>query len=350
MLENKSALAIVPKAKAIAARRLTQDDYAELERKRSVLEVTAALQSHPYFADSLKGLSPMNLHRAQIEEALRKDIFYKYESLMHYMYEKNSFGTCFLMRCEITELLAKLRLLSMGFRHHYIVQLPGFLASKTSFSLLKLAKAETVEECMPVVVGTPYAKVLASVMPPRGKRPDYLLCEHAFWNYYYTTVLAQIDHSISGSTRADTKRLFQQEAEIYNLDLLFRAKAFYNAQLPPKKICELLLDVSYILPPKKLHQMANARNLDEFLHLYNESRAKAVYGERTADLGKPSDIEANRALYHAAERLLHFSCTPQTVLAATLCLADIQRSNIINIIEGVRYGLPAAQINTFLKY
>ena len=75
-----------------------------------------------------------------------------------------------------------------------------------------------------------------------------------------------------------------------------------------------------------------------------------LYGERTADLEKPSDIEADRALYHTAERLLHFSCTPQTVLAATLCLADIQRSNIINIIEGVRYGLPVAQINAFLKY
>ena len=70
MLENKSSLALVPKAKAMAARRLTKDDYAELERKRSVLEVTAALQSHPYFADSLKGLSPMNLHRAQIEDCL----------------------------------------------------------------------------------------------------------------------------------------------------------------------------------------------------------------------------------------------------------------------------------------
>ena len=110
------------------------------------------------------------------------------------------------------------------------------------------------------------------------------------------------------------------------------------------------MNVSYILPPRKLYEMANARDLNEFLRLYNDSRAKAVYGERTADLEKPSDIEADRALYHTAERLLHFSCTPQTVLAATLCLADIQRSNIINIIEGVRYGLPVAQINAFLKY
>ena len=57
MLENLSALAIVPKAKAIAARRLSHGDYLELMRKRSVIEVTAALQSHPYFKDSLKGLS-----------------------------------------------------------------------------------------------------------------------------------------------------------------------------------------------------------------------------------------------------------------------------------------------------
>ena len=105
-----------------------------------------------------------------------------------------------------------------------------------------------------------------------------------------------------------------------------------------------------MLTPKKLSEMADARNLTEFLRLYNDSRARAVYGERTEELDKPSDIEAGKALYRAAERLLHFSCTPQTVLAAVLCLADIQRSNIINIIEGVRYGLPAAQINAFLKY
>ncbi len=109
MLENLSALAIVPKAKAIAARRLSHGDYLELMRKRSVIEVTAALQSHPYFKDSLKGLSQTNLHRAQIEEALSKDVYYKYESLMRYSFRKGKFGAYFLMRSEINELLAKLR-------------------------------------------------------------------------------------------------------------------------------------------------------------------------------------------------------------------------------------------------
>ena len=170
MLENLSALAIVPKAKAIAARRLSHSDYLELMRKRSVIEVTAALQSHPYFKDSMKGLSQTNLHRAQIEEALSKDVYYKYESLMRYSFRKGKFGAYFLMRSEINELLAKLRLLSMGFRHHYIIQVPGFLMPKTSFSLLRLAKAESAQDCLEVVAGTPYAKVLAGVLPAAGDR------------------------------------------------------------------------------------------------------------------------------------------------------------------------------------
>ena len=59
---------------------------------------------------------------------------------MRYSFRKGKFGAYFLMRSETNELLAKLRLLSMGFRHHYIIQVPGFLMPKTSFSLLRLAK------------------------------------------------------------------------------------------------------------------------------------------------------------------------------------------------------------------
>ena len=54
MLDELSALAIVPKAKAIAARRLTKNEYESLARKRSVIEVTAALQAHPAFKAALQ--------------------------------------------------------------------------------------------------------------------------------------------------------------------------------------------------------------------------------------------------------------------------------------------------------
>ena len=262
MLNRLSALAIVPKAKAIAARRLTPADYDELMRKGSVLEIVAALRAHPYFKDSLAGLSGANIHREQLEQALARDIFYKYESLLHYVSSKGGgFASFFMMRCEIEELLEKLRLLAMGFRHHYIARLPGFLADKTSFSLIRLAKAETPAECLDVVAGTPYARVLEPVIPKDGAKLDHLLCEHALWSYYFETALAQVR---AGRNAAQTRRLFLMEAEIYDLDLIWRAKAFFSADFTPERLRALLVCRPAVLSAKALRQMADAPDAKAF--------------------------------------------------------------------------------------
>ncbi len=347
MLENLSALAIVPKAKAIAARRLTHNDYLELMRKRSVIEVMATLQSHPYFKDSLAGVSQTNLHREQLEQALSKDIFYKYESLMRYAFGDSTFAAYFIRRCEVNELLAKLRLLAMGFRHHYIVQLPGFLLNKTCFSLIRLAQAETARDCLPVVAGTPYYKVLAGVLPTDNAKPDPLVCEHALWTYFYTSVLKTLG---TGRGAEETEQLFLMQAEIYNLDLIYRAKAFFPEALPPQSLRKLLLPVYHVLPQRRMMELADAPDFAAFLRLYNASRARDVYGERSGDVRDASDVPAGRQLYRYAQRSLHMSSRPQTVMSALLALADMERSNIVNVIEGVRYGLPPEEIEKFLKY
>lgn len=349
MLHNLSALAIVPKAKAIGAQRLTREDYNELMRRKSVLEVMTTLQSHPYFKRSLGGLSPTNLHRAQIEEALSKDVFYKYERLMHYSFHSGHFGAYFQMRCEIDELEHKLRLMSLDVAEQYIVQLPGFLTEHASFDLLRLAAAKSPEECLHVLAGTPYARVLERVFPQKGKPLEFLAVEHALETYYYSFVFRRIEADLSGRSAADTRELFLYEAEIYNLDLLFRAKAFYPNQFTPRQLKKLLLPFYGVLAQNKLEMLADTHDLESFLHLYNHTRAGARYGERTTSLQAASDVQAYRSLYAKADRLLHFSCTPQTLLAAVLCIANLERSNIVNIIEGVRYGLPPEKISQVLK-
>ena len=102
--------------------------------------------------------------------------------------------------------------------------------------------------------------------------------------------------------------------------------------------------------PKQPRDWPRRQILDEFLRIYNASRAKEVYGERTAAPDIDDAVSANRTLQKAATRLLHFSSSPDTVLVALLCLATIERSNIVSIVEGVRYGLSAAQMQEFMKY
>lgn len=349
MMDQMSALAIVPKAKRIGAKRLTQADYHELMRRRSVIEVITTLQTHPYFEQTLGGLAQASLHRQQVEEALSKDVFFKYESLMRYSFRKGRFGGYFLMRCEITELLQKLRLMSIGYGDQYIVQLPGFLLSKTSFNLLELAAVQTPEDCCRLLVGTPYLRVLQTVLPKQGKLFDYLACEHAFESFYYQDVMQKIGRDLSGAAARDTRDLFCCRAEIYNLDLLFRVKAFYADQFTPMQLRALLVPVYGALSQKRLYALAAAPDLTTFLTLYNQGRAAQVYGKRSANPEEASEVAEYRTLYRKAERMLHFSSTPQTVLAAVLFLADLERSNVVTIIEGVRYGLAPERIAQFLK-
>ncbi len=349
MLFNKSALAMVPKAKHMASQCLSAEEYKALTRRRTVLEVVAFLQSHPYSSKTMGGISQTNPHREQIEQALSKDLFFKYEALMRYCFKEGHFGGYFIIRCEIDEILQKLRLMGVGFSERYIVQMPGFLLNKTKLQLLKLAEAKTLEEVCNILSGTPYLKVIQSVMPQSGEKLDYIKCEHAFECFYYNYVFDKIKEDLSKKAALETCELFCLQAEIYNLDVIFRAKAFYSDVYSYKNLTEILLPYYGILNKKQILKLACAKDLDEFLSLYNASRAVKTYGIKSKNIEAQSGIQPHIALRNKARKLLHFSIVPETVLAALLCFAEIERSNIVTIVEGVRYGLEPDQIENFLK-
>ncbi len=349
MLKNSSALAMVPKAKHMAAQCLTAEEYKALTRRRTVLEVVATLQNHPYFSKTLGGISQTNPHREQIEQALSKDLFYKFEKLMRYCAKDGHFGAYFIVRCEIDEILQKLRLMGVGFSEQYILQMPGFLLSKTKLPLLKLAEAKTHEEVCSLLAGTPYFKIMQSVVPKQGEKTDYTKYEHAFESFFYDYVFKKIDEDISGKAAKETKILFSYRAEIYNLDVIFRAKAFYSKIYNYSELTNLLLPHYGVLKKKEILKLAAAKDLDEFLHIYASSKAAKIYGERSADFLNEKGTKPFIALRNKAQKMLHFSIVPETVLAALLCFADIERSNIVTVIEGVRYGLEPEKIEKFLK-
>lgn len=346
MLSN-SQLAVIPKARAIFARRISPAEYTELMRRRSVPEVAQFLKNHPYFKTSLKTLSETAPHRSQLEELLSKDIFFKYESLMRYCTNRKGFGHFFIFYCEINELLEKFRLLSVGSHDQYITHLPAFLVNKTSVDLIKLAKASDFTACIKVLAATPYAKLLTPFAPTQQQpHIDYLALEHVLKTYYYKKILGWLDQYFSGAEAKQLKVLFQMEAEIYNLDLIFRIKAFFNESFTPEQIEDLLLPVYFRLNRKKLLEFANAKSVEAFTGLYESSKAAHIYGSVT-----PQGISGGqKSLTTLAKRILRFTSMPEAALAAILTLAKVERDNIINIIEGVRYGMPPEKIDQLIEY
>ncbi len=346
---QKSALAALPKARYIASLRLTQEDYRSLMRRTSVLEVVGILQNHDYLKSTLGSLARTNIHREQLEQALSKDVFYKYDKLMRYVYKKNHFSSYFLVRSEINELLAKLKLFSAGLPGQYILQMPGFLLEKTSLKLMEIAAAKDIKTFCDLLHGTPYLKIVQSVLNKNKEVDDYLLCEHAFEVYYYNYVFKMIDIDLKGTPKEQITQLFLMQAEIFNLDMLFRIKAFYSQQFSLERIQSLLLPFYCVLSKKQLYKLCACANLQQFLQIYNSSKAAVKYGKKYDDFKTMHINEAQSVLYRKALKLLRFTIVPEVALAALMCIAQIERSNIVSVIEGVRYKLEPEKIEQFLK-
>ena len=253
MLGRTSSLAMIPKSRGIISRHLTEQEYEELMHKRNVNEIGIYLRNHPYFHDSFVGIQEPDIHRERLEDLLSRDIYYKFESLRRYDFSSGKFAHFFLIDCEVHELLYALHLLTTGGAESYIIRLPGFLTNQTSFDLIGLAHARNFTEFLAVVRHTPYYGLLRPLLSDVASF-DYAACEHALRSYYYTETLELIDKNFPAKERPAVRELFTREAEIYNLDLIYRIKSFFPGSYTPKEIEELLLRTENIL---RLHGYKN---------------------------------------------------------------------------------------------
>lgn len=347
MVKQLCAKAVIPKARAIFARHITYEEYSELMRRRSVQEIAAYLKTHPYFKDSLSGISEASVHRGQLEDLLSRDIYIKYESLIRYCFDNAGFGKIFLTDSEIFEILSKLQFLCCNQNTKYILRLPGFLIEKSSVDLMALAKAESFDEVLEVLAKTPYAQVLRSALKSCGDTPDYLLIEAAFKSYYYNTVLETARKSFHGRDLRDIEALFKTEAEIYNLELVFRVKLFFSQSLGTDMLQRLVLPVRYRISERQMQKLIFAETPKDFINVYSGSALRHYYGDISPEHGF---IKAGQIMYTCAKKALRFTSSPYTAMYALLMLAKQEKSNIISIIEGVRYNMPPDKIEKLLKY
>lgn len=338
--------AMIPKARAMFSKRISAAEYEELMRRRTVPELAAILKRHPYFGSSLNTLSTTDPHRGQIEELLSMDIFLKYEALVKYDFTDEGFSDYYLAECELRELLKALHLLSIGIPGAYLNQIPGYLVGKTHIDLFSLGQARTPAQVLEVAAKAPYYyKPLKARLIADPTLRDYPMAEAALLRAYYASVFGLIDRSLSGRDAQSTRALFLQEAEIYNLELMLRVKHYFPKVYGPEETRQLMLPYTHKVPKTQLNQMLEAKSAEALLAMYRQSHAVNL-----VDTGSLDELPAagGRQVYDFARRMLHLTASPVAALAAFISLAKLERENVVNVVEGVRYGLPPEKIRGML--
>ena len=105
MLRSFSNKAIATKARAMYGARVTQADYEELMKKRTVGDAAAYLRDNTHYREVLGQIDPAAIHRGQLEHLLRSLRYIQYQRLIAYNFGQQKLYRYLYFREEIQQLL-----------------------------------------------------------------------------------------------------------------------------------------------------------------------------------------------------------------------------------------------------
>ena len=337
--------AVVAKAKSMYGGRLTKQDYEELLRRKNVSDITFYLKHQTAYSDVLSDVHEASVHRGQLENLLNRYVFNRSVRLLHFAgHENKEFYHCEIVTKEIDFILERVRMLNSELFEGFLSDVPVYLNKYTCFDLAELDKVHTFPELLTLLKKTPYYKILLPFQPEKGKAVDYTRCEHALQTYYFDNLRDVITKSFKGTTKKDLLAIVDSHIELMNITKIYRYRMYFKEDLDV--IRESLMKGSR-MSQQFLEQLMAAPTMDAFkrllaegpFHLYLDDSEYAFIEYYTDSIR-----------YNACRRYMRFSNVAPLVYYTFVTLLQFEVENLINIIEGIRYGVPPENIEKMLIY
>lgn len=337
-----SANVILAKARAMYGNSLKSQNYLELLNCHSVSEVASYLKNRTSYAVMLTEINETTIHRGHLEMLLRRKLFNDYSSLSRYDATVGMHMSAYIIRRgEIDQIIQCLRLMNAGRSDEFFFSMPLFFTSQTRLDFMKMGKAKNQAELVAALGGTPYAKMI-SQFPPENGHIRITEIENALHTYLTNTLLTIIDDT-SGDLHEQLENLCGTQIDVQNVSRIVRMKRYFG--MAPDLIRANLLPSGRCIPEKTMDKMIDAPTADEVLRIFYTTRVGKSLPE--AQRRFIHDLH-HRVPYFNARRHIHYSIHPMVVLVSYIILTDVELDDIINIIEGIRYGMPPEEIKPML--
>ena len=341
-----SSNAILAKARSMYARKLTEDDYSELLKRRSVSDIVTYLRNETEYANVLEDLKENTVHRGQLEALLSKEFYARSSRLMRYASKSElDFYNLGVISGEIEILLNKIRTLNSEIYTGYDLAIPEYLAKKGSFNIYGLINANTYDDILELVKGTVYYKTLIELKPKKDEPMDYNILEVQLKRVYFKIYTDTIKRLYKGKKQKDLLNVLYTMIELQNITKIYRLKKFFNAT--PAHIEETLFMEYSRMPKSVMADLIAAPDADSLLKKLSESQYKFYVDEKEYVY---IEYYAEKIKYNLAKRYMRFSTDAALVYMTYEIIFNIEIDNLKHIIEGIRYGEPASSIEKMLIY
>ncbi len=345
-ISSKASNALYAKCRAMFGKRLTHHDIDILINSRSLSEIALYLKSNTRYSSALANVDERLTHRGQLETELNRMLFQQFEALCRYEISVGEHLSDFVLnRMELKQFLSYLQHLDAGHPQDFIFTLPYFFEQHTDVKLMELSQIRTFPEFLEHIKKSIFYDALKNVDYSNGHF-DYALVENLMYSKLYDTALSSCKKYYSGDAEKALLDLFGTEIELHNVMSVYRLKKYYNASA--EFITSMLYPYSGRISRRVMNEIVNAETADDALDIF--LKRTSYRREINLELIKRNHIDnVFRELRHKrAHHYMHFSTNPSVVLLSYMILTETELTEIITIIEGVRYGLSPERISELI--
>ena len=314
--------AVIVKIRSRYAKRLTNDEFDSLSSCSSVSDVASQLKKNPIYSEILSRTDNKEIRREFLESILNYSFLEDLSIIAKYdlSFEKNIFKYV-ITRFEVQQICKFLLFLKSHTVDSFECSFPSFFKYRSKIKFDDLNKAETYENLLDAIKKTDYYTILSKY---NSNNFDINLIETSLYNYIFKLLLnsvSKFNHKIS----KDMKKILYNYIDISNIVRIVRSKIFYNAE------DSYINDIIFKFGDYKFskYDILNKSNFSNFDFI--NDNVKSV-----KDLEKFSKI----LRFKWSKKNIRYSNIAEIVGFSYIILKEVEISNLINIIEGVRYGLP----------
>lgn len=343
MLDSYATNATVAKIRYLHGKMFTKENYHEMLMRRSVAEAADYLSHTQRYKNAFKDVDPNTVHRGFLEELLQKDSFNTYIRLCSFQeLDKISFYDFLIKKKEIECILSMINNINSGLDNSYLNDLPGYVIKHSKVSLLEMSRAESYEELLKILKNTSYYKILVKIPPLEDGSADYTECELRLRTAYYSDLLEAAKKEFPHDQYSQIKEIICREIDSMNIINAYRMKAFfgYGAEDIRKRQIKVKTGVG--------SEGGMGKRLDKYYELEApEDMISWLDKTRYGRDGMESDYietKINSAQYRYLSHIIASSVSAPVSLYAFMKLCSIEVSNLVHIIEGIRYGAEPSPI------
>lgn len=344
MLTSMSSGAILSKTRAMFGRRLTEEDYAALARKKDLSALVSYLSALPGYFDLMPPGTDKEIHRMELETLLHQRHYKNFESLCRYELSIGEELSDYILLSAEVELITESlsRILSPDDRAGEAHRLSPFLESKMKVDLAALGAAMSMAELLDAVKESVFHPVLKKTAGVDGA--GLLLYENALLTEFYTRILATVEKSLTEGAASTLREMLISRIDLENLVRVARLRQHFGTT--PDTAVGLLLPLGNVTG-RTAAALADCKNSGEVLEraaTLRPFRGKLAEADRCLYLDELPD----RYILKRSLKEIHFSTYPAVVMVSYLYVSEIEVANIIRIIEGIRYSLSPERITELL--